>query len=176
MINKHLQQSFKTIRKEIGDPKKGLGHEIFHFVSSLTPIINVDLLIINKLNEKLLTWREDEFYGPGWHLPGGVVRFKEDPSSRILKVAASELGCIVHPDVAPITVRSQIAADRDIRGHFLSLLYSCSLKTEPLLSLKALTSKPVNGKWMWFKKAPPNLISVHESFRCYINGDKNETC
>lgn len=41
-------------------------------------MVNVDLLIKNvSSNETLLTWREDEYYGPGWHVPGGIVRFKE---------------------------------------------------------------------------------------------------
>jgi len=176
MLNKSLQSAFEIIRKEVNDSKKGLGEEIFHFVSSLTPIVNVDLIIKNKNNEKLLTWRADEFYGPGWHLPGGIVRFKEDPGSRILKVAEKELGCVIEYNKSPLTVRSQIAKDRDVRGHFISLLYSCSLKTDPSLDLKVQDSVPLNGQWMWFKKAPPNLIQVHESFRSFIDGNKNETC
>tara|TARA_B110000238_G_C16019449_1_gene392540 strand:+ start:269 stop:799 length:531 start_codon:yes stop_codon:yes gene_type:complete len=174
MISKSLQLAFEIITKEVSDAKKGLGKEVFHFVSSLTPIINVDLLIKNTCNETLLTWRADEFYGPGWHLPGGVVRFKEDPSSRILKVASNELGCSVKHGEAPLTVRSQIATDRDVRGHFISLLYKCSLETPPLPTREALSATPMNGQWMWHKKAPTNLVSVHESFIVYMNGGNDE--
>ena len=59
----------------------------FLLVSQLTPLVNVELLIDDKEKGSLLTWRHDEFYGPGWHLPGGIVRFKELASTRIKKVA-----------------------------------------------------------------------------------------
>ncbi len=173
MINNTLQLAFKTIKKEVKNAKEGLSKDIFHFVSSLTPIINVDLLIKNENSETLLTWRSDEFYGPGWHLPGGVIRFKENPITRIEKVALGELGCQVLYDHSPLTVRSQIANDRDIRGHFISLLYKCSLKTIPSSTMKAFGPTPSNGQWRWHKKAPDNLLSVHESFRVFIDGDNN---
>jgi colanic acid biosynthesis protein WcaH len=175
MDNSSLQSAFMTIREEVGDAKGGLGLEVFHFVSSLTPIINVDLLIKNTRHETLLTWRADEFYGPGWHLPGGVVRFKEDPGVRIQKVALSELGCRVKYNDMPLTVRSQTAKDRDVRGHFLSLLYNCSLETTPPTAMEALSAIPMNGQWKWHKNAPHDLVSVHESFRIYINEFNNES-
>ena len=173
MINNSLQLAFKIIKEEVKNAKKGLSKDIFHFVSSLTPIVNVDLLIKNENHETLLTWRSDEFYGPGWHLPGGVIRFKENPISRIEKVALSELGCQVLYDNSPLTVRSQTADDRDVRGHFISLLYKCSLKTPLSSTMKAFGSTPSNGQWRWHKKAPTDLLSVHESFRVFINGDIN---
>lgn len=173
MVKALLETAFNIIRDEVGDAKEGLGHDVFHFVSSLTPIVNVDLLIKNKKQETLLTWREDEFYGPGWHLPGGVVRFKEDPETRIRQVALTELGCIVNFSKVPLTVRSQITNDRNVRGHFLSLLYSCSLETQPALELKATNASPQNGQWEWHIIAPQNLVSVHDSFRVYIDGNIN---
>ena len=68
-----LQNAFDTISRHIVDARVDLGRDIFHFVSSLTPIVNVDLLIKNEFGETILTWRSDEFYGPGWHLPGGFL-------------------------------------------------------------------------------------------------------
>ena len=49
----------------------GLPHDLFVFVSRLTPLVNVDLLIQDPHHGTLLTWRHDETYGPGWHVPGG---------------------------------------------------------------------------------------------------------
>jgi len=80
MLSHHID----GIKAGIGDPRQGLPEELFLFVSELTPMINVDLLIKNDRNETLLTWRADNFYGPGWHIPGGIIRFKESASSRIL--------------------------------------------------------------------------------------------
>jgi len=49
-----LQRAFNTINEHIVDARVDLGTEIFHFVSSLTPIVNVDLLIKNKKGETLI--------------------------------------------------------------------------------------------------------------------------
>ncbi len=71
-------------------------------------MINVDLLIKNKQGQTLLTWRQDRFYGPAWHIPGGIIRFKESIEDRIAKVAETELGCQVRFSAEPVNVRSMI--------------------------------------------------------------------
>lgn len=45
-------------------------------IALLTPIVNVDLLVI-KEGKILLAWRDDEQCGKGWHLSGGCLRLKE---------------------------------------------------------------------------------------------------
>ena len=167
--NTKLQSAFDLIYSHVADPRQGLGTEIFHFVSSLTPMVNVDLLIKDEIGNTLLTWRSDRYYGPGWHLPGGVVRFKEDPTVRIPKVAFSELGCEVVFEDAPLTVRSQITEKRDVRGHFISLLYSCRIVTPLDPAKKAIGAEPENGQWCWHRRSPDNLLPVHESFRMFID-------
>ena len=72
-----IADAVAVINECLPDSRAGLPDDIFYLVSRLTPMINVDLLIVNERNEKLLTWREDQFYGPGWHIPGGIIRFKE---------------------------------------------------------------------------------------------------
>jgi len=168
-----LQKAFDTINAHILDARVNLGTEVFHFVSSLTPIVNVDLLIKNELGETLLTWRSDELYGPpygpGWHLPGGVVRYKEDPKIRVPKVALSELGCEVMFEETPLTVTSQISDTRVVRGHFISLLYRCVATTPPKNENKADKNDPLNGQWFWHRHAPEKLLPAHETFRTFIN-------
>lgn len=73
-------------------PEKGLGEELFLFVSSLVPIVNVDLLVFNSKGQFLLTRRNDSHCGNGWHVPGGCVRLKETFDERIREVANLELG------------------------------------------------------------------------------------
>ena len=70
-----------------------LPEKIFERVSQLTPLVNVDLLIKNKNKGTLLVWRHDKYYGPGWHIPGGIIRFKEKIVARIEKTAMKELSC-----------------------------------------------------------------------------------
>ena len=58
--------------------KEGLGTDLYEAVSRLTPSISVEAVIKNSdASKTLLIWRNDKMYGPGWHLPGGVLRFKE---------------------------------------------------------------------------------------------------
>ena len=119
-----------AIKRFIQDPKISLPEEIFYFVSSITPLVCVDLLIKEEKGI-LLTWRQDAFYGPGWHLPGGVMRFKEKAHLRIIKTANKELGVPVKIlTKKPINIAEQINNKRDIRGHFIALLYRCDLSSE----------------------------------------------
>jgi len=150
------------------DPKNGLNKELFHLISSLTPIINVDLLIKNDNNQTLLTWRDDEFYGPGWHIPGGVIRFKESINDRIQLVAKNELDLTIQYNPSPITMREVFNNDRDIRGHFISLLYRCENLSEPAEHLR-FSSTLKNGFWKWHDNCPIDIIKVHEPYRDFID-------
>ena len=155
----------QNILSKIGNAREGLPEDVFLLVSQLTPLVNVELLIKDKEKGTLLTWRHDDFYGPGWHLPGGIVRFKELASTRIKKVAKSELGATVSFDSEPIEVNEIMNKNRDIRGHFFSLLYSCKL-TSPLNKNSAFKEEnPINGYWRWFKDCPDNLVFQHEIYR-----------
>ena len=155
--------------QHIPDPKVGLPQEAFYFVSQLSPMVSVELLIKNKNGQTLLTWRDDGFHGPGWHLPGGIIRFKENIEDRIAKVAESELGCGVSFADKPIDVRGIINTERDIRGHFITLLYLCELDGLPDSAKQLLSLTPEAGQWAWHDLPPPNLIKVHEVYRYFIN-------
>lgn len=170
-----IQQLIEMLESRISNASDGLPKEVFHFVSRLTPMINVDLLVKNRKNETLLTWREDEFYGPGWHIPGGIVRFKETIASRIAAVAGSELGATVTFKKEPIAMNEVTAVGRNTRGHFISLLYECALTSSPdsRLEYKAGTAK--HGEWAWHARCPDNLISVHDMYKHFISFDSRHT-
>lgn len=168
-MNTDLSDLLERVSQHVADPKVGLPQDLFYFVSSLTPMVNVDLLIKNTKGQTLLTWRADRFHGPAWHIPGGIIRFKEDIGDRIEKVAQSEIGCGVRFSKAPIDVRSLVNKERDVRGHFISLLYLCELQGEPNLSMQATGAEPRAGEWAWHQTAPHNLIKVHEVFRKFID-------
>ena len=60
------------------DAKNGIGEELYLAVSQLVPSVNVELLIRSEdRTSTLLTWRADQYYGPGWHVPGGVIRSRK---------------------------------------------------------------------------------------------------
>ena len=161
----HLDKALHYIESA----KEGLPLDIFYFVSQLTPLINVDLLIKNDQGQVLLTWRDDQFYGPAWHIPGGIIRFKEGIGERVDKVARLELGASVSFDPEPIHVRGLINKERDIRGHFISLLFLCKLESEPDPHKAYIKGEPHQGQWAWHDEAPLNLLKVHEPFRNFIN-------
>lgn len=163
-----MRQLIDALGALIDNPRQGLPEDVFLFVSRLTPMVNVDLLVKNSENETLLTWRDDAYYGPGWHVPGGIVRFKEPLANRIEIVARKELGTGVTFDPAPLAVNELMATGRDTRGHFISLLYACSLVDRPDPSLAYRSGEPRDGEWAWHAGCPANLIGQHEVYRKFI--------
>ena len=145
-----------------------LGDEVFKLVSAITPIVNVDLLIKNKLNQTLLTWREDEFFGPGWHIPGGVVRYKELIANRILKVAENELKVTQIKEISQLIALNEYLGARRARGHGISLLYKCKLYERDVSKFRTYSSEEkkitIDKKGMWHDSCPIDLI---EEQRCY---------
>ena len=165
-----LQTAIATLREAIHNPKVGLPEDIFLFVSSLTPMVNVDLLIRDEAGRTLLTWRDDPFYGPGWHIPGGIIRFKESAAERIVAVAAGELGAKLEFAPDPCKLTEIVAPSRDLRGHFISLLYRCRLLSPPDAKRRADPSSPKHGEWAWHQGSPEKLLSVHAFYRPYLEG------
>lgn len=153
----------------IKNPKEGLPKDIFLFVSRTTPMINVDLLIKNKQNQTLLTWRSDVYRSAGWHIPGGIIRYKETISDRIHAVAGGELGAGVKFKKSPLAINEVIIPPRRDRGHFISLLYECKLISSLDKNRKFKKGIPKPGQWAWHNKCPDNIISVHKMYRKFIN-------
>jgi len=147
-----------TLYKYSLNARRGLPKNLFYFISKLTPLINVDLIIKNNKGMLLLTWREDKFYGPGWHFPGGIIRFKERMSNRINFVAQNELGMEVNYIDNPILINELFAKERDIRGHFISLAILCKPKSQPNPILQYKSGMIKSGQWKWHSKCPKKLI------------------
>jgi ADP-ribose pyrophosphatase YjhB (NUDIX family) len=151
-----------------GAPGNGLPHEFFLFLSRLTPLVNVDLLIHDSALGTLLTWRHDETYGPGWHVPGGIIRYKETAESRIRLTARLELGAEVEFDPSPAAVEQAIHPERRERGHFISLLYRCRLLGAPAAHLRYEGCDPQPGQWAWHSVCPPDLIADQAHYRRFF--------
>lgn len=158
-----------AIESSIQNPSKGLPEELFLFVSRITPIINVDLLIKNEQRHTLLTWRDDGYYPHGWHVPGGIIRYKETIAERVNAVAKNELGAEVEFNPVPLAINEVIHDARKNRGHFISILYQCHLVTQLDESLRCKDNNSPNpDEWMWHSSCPSNIITVHEMYRKYI--------
>lgn len=163
-----IVEVIRLLERFIKNPSKGLPEEVFLFVSRITPLINVDLLIKNKGGETLLTWREDGFFKPGWHIPGGIIRYKEKIATRIKAVARKEIGASIVFEENPLAINEVILPFQKNRGHFISLLYKCELISKPKESLRYNGGAPKNGQWKWHKKCPIDIISVHKMYKKFI--------
>lgn len=148
-----------------------LGTWLFLIISAFVPVVNVDLLIQRRnsqgTRETLLVWREDRWYR-GWHLAGGVIRFKESGEDRVKRVAWQELGAKVLVAKEPVLVSEKMAKRRRLRGHFVSLLYECDLTTQPLEALEFVSGAPLPGQWQWHEMPPRKLIPQHRSYRPFF--------
>ena len=167
MNNNTIAEAIATLEKKVPDPTQGLPDEIFYYISKTTPLVNVDLLIKDEGGRTLLSWRDDQFAGSGWHLPGGILRFKETLETRIQKVAETEIGTLVDFDPNPVTINQIIANDCDIRSHFISILYKCFLSEENILENNGLFIDDP-GYIMWYNNCPRDLLEYHEIYRNYI--------
>lgn len=162
-MNKPLQE----LRAAIDDPTQGLPEEIFLFVTEITPMVNVDLLIRDDRGRILLAWRDDEFYGKGWHVPGGIIRLKETFEERIQKTAIKEIGTEVIISPQPLEIIPLIHKEQKVRGHFITFVYECKLPEGSEIDNSGRQTEDI-GYLMWHEKYPDNMIPVHEIYRKYF--------
>jgi colanic acid biosynthesis protein WcaH len=159
-------RAIEFLDKQIPNPSLGLSKEVFQFISRMTPMVNVDLLIKDENGRSLLSWRDDIYAGTGWHIPGGILRFKESMEQRIKKVAETEIGMPVEFDPVPIAI-NQIICKQNTRGHFISLLFKCFLSCSFIPKNIGL-GKNDNGYLMWHDFCPKKIVKVHEIYRKYM--------
>lgn len=163
-----MENKIKLLESLIKDTSKGLPENIFLFISRITPLVNVDLLIKNEQNHTLVTWRDDDYCTHGWHIPGGVIRYKETFSDRIKAVASTELGSKVKFNKTPLAINEVILPSLKNRAHSVSLLFECSLISPLDKNLIYSGGDPKQGQWAWYDKCPGNIISVHEMYRRFF--------
>src|SRR5208283_5853271 len=106
--NMNIEASIATLVEAVPEPSLGLPDSVFYYISRTTPLVNVDLLIKDEKGRTLLSWRNDQYAGMGWHIPGGIVRFKETLETRVQKVAEAEIGTAVQFNPTPIALHQII--------------------------------------------------------------------
>jgi hypothetical protein len=166
----NLTDAIKLIEDSIIEPKQGINNEeIFLFLTRLTPMISIDLLIKNDYlyNKTLLSWRDDEYCGTGWHLPGGVIRLGETWDDRIKRIFEIELYNIPFKYLEkPINTIQMIVPNQKNRSHTLALLFECYVPQHYHIINKV---KPQEAGYLeWHITCPNNLIKCHEVYKGYI--------
>ena len=109
-----------------------------------------------------MSWRSDEYYGPGWHIPGGIIRFKENFIDRLNFVAKNELNLDHELEYSLISINQIMNPNRDIRGHFISMLFLSYVK-DIRINNKHIKEKE-NGYLKWHKKIPNEIIKQHKRY------------
>lgn len=161
-----MKKAIKILDDHASKPERGLPDEIFLFISRKTPMINVDLLVKDEKGRVLLAWRDDKYSGAGWHVPGGIIRYKERIEKRIKEVARLEIGTSVQFERTPLAINQFILKQKE-RAHFISLLYNCFLEGNFKPANKGL--KPGDSGYLkWHSTPPANLIKVHDVYRKYM--------
>jgi len=150
-------------------PEQGLPEPVFLLLSRLTPLVSVDLLIRDERGRILLTWRDDQSYGPGWHVPGGIVRYGEKAATRIQAVARLELRAQVDFEPTPMSWHELLKPNARERGHIISLLYRCRLLSAPDASLSFDPRSPKPWQWQWHEKCPHDLIQEQRAYEPYFH-------
>jgi colanic acid biosynthesis protein WcaH len=163
-----ILEAVEFLDRNSPDKTVGLPEDIFYFISRTTPLVNVDLLIKDNIGRILLAWRNDKFYGSGWHIPGGIVRFKETMEERIQKCAMQELGTSVFYDSIPLAIEQNIYHNWEDRAHFISFLYKCSVPDGYIPKIPQ-NQKVTQGYLEWHKGCPANFLSVQDSYRKYFS-------
>jgi colanic acid biosynthesis protein WcaH len=165
--NSELKVLISEIERRI-DLSAEMPQELFLFLSRITPLVNVDLLIQDDERGTLLTWRADRHFGPGWHVPGGIIRHKELAADRIRAVARQELATTVSFDPKPIHVQENVRHAWRDRSHAISLLYRCRLARPLDPSRRFTPDAPRPDQWLWHESCPANLIPEQQAYATYM--------
>ena len=162
MSNLRLTSLIQSLEEYVKNPEIGLADEIFYLVGRLTPYVNIDLLIKIPNLGCILTWRDDPHTGSGWHVPGGIVRLREDIHERVRKVANLELGVELESISGPIEI-NQIISKQKERSHFISLLFYGQINKENQRKIKKKIKLEPNLINV-FNGKPDNLLRWHDIY------------
>lgn len=133
---------------------------LFRFINEVVATANVDLLVRDPALGVLLAWRDDPF-GRGWHVPGSIIRHREEIGHRIAACARDEFGC-------EVAVGDRVAAVIQIfddRGHSVSLCYEAALRGPLGRRLIGAEDRPEPGDLRWFEAVPADLYPSHLVYR-----------
>lgn len=163
----NLKRLLNEIKMYIDNPMQGLPEDVFLFLSEMTPLPNVDLLVRDKTGCILLAWRNDPWWGSGWHIPGGIIRLKETFEERIQKTAQKELGTTVLYEKEPIEIRQIINKEFKSRGHHITLVFECRVPDDYQIDNGNLTEHDT-GFLRWHDHFPNQMLQCHEFYRKYF--------
>ena len=162
-------EAINYLREANFDSSDGLPEELFLFASSLVPLPNIDMLIVDEQNRILLSRRNDDFFDKSWHIPGGCIRYNQTMQTCVCDSMLRELGNIIPFDETPIMVRDVIRGKRENiqhpyeRGHNISMLFRCYWPSQCIINNQ---NKHPNddGYLEFFDKLPSDFLALQHVF------------
>ena len=149
-------QVLEGLLAKLSGPGADLPWPLFRFITEVTATPDVDLVVCDDKKGVLLAWRDDPF-GTGWHVPGSIIRHREEVAHRISACAAEEFGCELNVADGPFAL-VQIFDDR---GHSVSLCFKARLIGEPRKRVLSEKEPPEAGDLRWFTEPPEQLYPSH---------------
>lgn len=152
--------TLERILGKLAGPGAELPWPLFRFITEVTATTNADLVVHDPARGVLLAWRDDPF-GRGWHVPGSIVRHREEFAHRIAACAADEFGCELAVSERPVAL-VQIFDDR---GHSISLCFPARLRGPLGRRVLEPGDTPAAGDLRWFTTPPDQLYPSHRVYR-----------
>ena len=153
-------RTLEGLLAKLGGRGTNLPWPLFRFITEVAATPNVDLLVEDKEKGVLLAWRDDPF-GTGWHVPGSIIRHREEVGHRIAMCAQDEFGCELDVTDGPAAL-VQIFDDR---GHSVSLCFRAKLAGVPGKRVCNRDELPQAGDLRWFGTLPEQLYPSHGVYR-----------
>jgi colanic acid biosynthesis protein WcaH len=153
-------QTLERILAKLDGRHAHLPYPLFRFITEVAATANIDLIVQNADGQTLLAWRDDAA-GTGWHVPGSIVRHREEIADRLEACADDEFAAPLASTTGPIAL-IQIFDDR---GHSLSLCYRATLDGPPGKPVITAHDAPKGGDLRWFATPPEDLYPSHRVYR-----------
>lgn len=144
--NKLIKSEEKELIRLLGKVKLPAPYPVFIALCKSVPVVAVDIALMKNKNQLLLTYRDDEFY-KGWHVPGSILLYGEDPITAFYRAAKKELG-LAPKDLLKIKFQTYISY-ADVRESGIVLLFTATSRAEPK-----------DGKYFNLNNLPEDFLKV----------------
>ena len=166
-----MGKSFYRLIDVVLKPSEGLNRHLFYITSMLTPLVCLEIFVHDQESRGVvLIYRDDEFYGPGWHLPGGILRSREEIETRVFKTVMREIGVSKEQIgfVKCISLAESFDTCKPIRSHFIAIGLLVEIDIREQVGSYVAGKDYVNGEAAVHREVPKDMIVEHIKYSEYI--------
>ena len=147
-----------------------LNHEQLQTVVELTPLVSIDLFIVNAANEVLVGYRNNRPAQGYWFVPGGRILKNETFEQAFTRISQNELNIAMHFATAkPLGAYQHFYSDsrfgEHLSTHYVALGYLVKLDAE--VSFAVGDSQHSDLKWIALDGLEADE-SVHDMTKAYL--------